>query len=96
MSGLKKYKKMEKEEIISIMRSFIVQLVPSMESVEIAPSHSLKEIGLDSIERMEIINSTMEEIGVAIVPKEFIKARNIGDISEIMQNKLENQKQIGG
>ena len=87
---------MEKEEIISIMEGFIVQLVPSMESVNITPNHSLKELGLDSIERMEIINSTMEEVGVEVVPKEFISARNIGDIAEIMRSKLENKKQIGG
>jgi polyketide biosynthesis acyl carrier protein len=85
---------MEKEEIISIMEGFMVQLVPSMESVVITPNHSLKELGLDSIERMEIINSTMEEVGVEIVPKEFINAKNIGDIAEIMRNKLENKKQL--
>ena len=65
---------MNKEEIFSVLRAHVGEFV-----IE----DSLKDLGANSIDRMDIIVETMEELGIKIPMVNFGKCKNMKDIVDI-------------
>ena len=66
------------------MKSIIVEILPEIDSEQISIEDSLKEIGANSIDRMDIIIETMEKLGVKIPLVEFGQLKNIEGIVDLL------------
>ncbi|BCJ93982.1 acyl carrier protein [Anaerocolumna cellulosilytica] len=75
---------MDKNNIFSILKSIIVQILPEIDIEQITLEDSLKEIGANSIDRMDIIIETMEQLGVKIPLVEFGQLKNIEGIVDLL------------
>ena len=51
----------------------------------------LKDLGANSMDRMEIVTMTIESLGVEMPLIEISKANNIGDIVNILAAKLNDK-----
>ena len=54
---------MNKEEIFSVLRAHVAEIM-GLEESEFVIEDSLKDLGANSIDRMDIIVETMEELGI--------------------------------
>lgn len=79
---------MSKEEIIKALKKSIVNYVDDISEEEIELTDSLTDIGLDSIERGDILIDTMDDLGVKMSLIDFKNASNLGDIVEIFSTNL--------
>jgi len=75
---------MDKNNIFLVMKSIIVEILPEIDSEQISIEDSLKEIGANSIDRMDIIIETMEKLGVKIPLVEFGQLKNIEGIVDLL------------
>lgn len=75
---------MTKNEIFEVIVESIYEIVPELEGEHITIQDSLQELGANSIDRAEIIITTLESIGVSIPMIKFGEARSIQDIVEII------------
>jgi polyketide biosynthesis acyl carrier protein len=82
---------MEKELIFKIVIRKIIEILPEVAPEQITMQRSLHDIGANSIDRADIIMNTVAEINVDIPMLEFGRAKNIGDIVEIIHRKV-NEK----
>lgn len=73
---------MQKEEIMDLLKETITSIVPEIEAGMIAEDKSLKDLGANSVDRMEIITETMEELAITVPMVEFAKIKNIGELVE--------------
>ena len=75
---------MDKQSILKQLQQNIVTVVPGLEGSTLGPEDSLRELGANSIDRAEIIIITMASLKIKQPLIAFAKAKNIGEIVEIL------------
>jgi polyketide biosynthesis acyl carrier protein len=80
---------MDKKQIFEIISSHARQIVPSLESRAFKIDDALKDLGANSIDRSEISMMTLETLSLRIPLVELGKARNIGELVDIIHAKLQ-------
>lgn len=78
---------MDKNEIFLIMKEIIAEILPDIDLEKITTEDSLKEIGANSIDRMDIIIGLMEKLGLKIPLVEFGQLKNIQGIVDLLYSK---------
>lgn len=76
---------MNKNHIISTLKSTIINVLPELNEDAITLENSLKNLGANSIDRAEILMDTIAQLGIKIDLIQFGNARNIGEIIEILE-----------
>lgn len=67
----------------------INNIVPDMSEHNIQPSDSLKTLGVNSIDRVDILVETMEVLTISLPLTAFSHAKNIGELANIMYHAKE-------
>ncbi|MBI4652469.1 acyl carrier protein [Candidatus Desantisbacteria bacterium] len=78
---------MTKEKIYQIVKNTIVEILPGIQVEGIRIEESLKDIGANSIDRMDIVVRIIEIIGINIPLVEFAKVTNIQGLVDILYEK---------
>ena len=78
---------MTKAEIFEIVKK------NALEILDVAPDtitigKSLTDLGANSVDRMEIVTSTMQDLGLKIPFMSFAGAANIEDLVEILRSNV--------
>lgn len=79
---------MDKEQIKSILFANIADIM-DMDESEIDVQESLRDLGANSVDRMEIIVETMRKIGVKINMLEFANIKNIQEMVDFLYERSE-------
>jgi polyketide biosynthesis acyl carrier protein len=80
---------MNKEQIFNIIKKHTCEIAAELEKEPISPTDSLKNLGIDSVNRAEIIMMVMEDLSLNIPRIELAGANNIGELADIFAEKLE-------
>ena len=80
---------MNKEQIFKIIKKYTCEIAPELEKVPISQTDSLKNLGIDSVNRAEIIMMVMEDLSLNIPRIELAGAKNLGELADIFAVKLE-------
>ena len=76
-------------EIFDLVKSTIVKVIPKFANRNIKPSDSLKKLGVNSIERMEITMLIMEELEIDIPRTELLGPKNLAEFLALLESKLD-------
>jgi len=79
---------MDKTNIFNMIKTKIVEVLPELENQEIKPTQSLKELGANSIDRLDISQSSMEALGLNIPRMEFSGIENIQGLIDLFFKHL--------
>ena len=79
---------MNKDEILNKIKKYTREIAPELEDVPIQPTDSLKNLGIDSVNRAEIIMLVMEDLSLNIPRIELAGANNIGELADLFASKL--------
>jgi polyketide biosynthesis acyl carrier protein len=83
---------MDKAYIFSILKKGIAEIMIDVDINSITMQESLKELGMNSIDRAEILLHTMESLQVNVPMMKFATAKNIGEIVDVFKNCCESTK----
>nr|MDJ0618877.1 acyl carrier protein [Calothrix sp. MO_192.B10] len=75
--------------IIEIIKKHTYEVVPKLSEFPLKPADSLQDLGIDSMDRAEIIMMVMEELNLHIPLIELAGVKNIGGIADVFASKLE-------
>jgi polyketide biosynthesis acyl carrier protein len=75
---------MTREDAMNVIINNIFDILPELEGTEIQESDSLLALGANSIDRADIIMSTLEDLQVKMPMIAFGEAKNIGEIVTII------------
>lgn len=78
------------EEILKMLISMIKEVEPELESSSISEQDSLRDFGLDSMQRVEILMLTMSHLDVDVPRTALAKAECIGDLVKIFHSHIES------
>lgn len=82
---------MTREEILSVIRNNLYAVSPEMEAKDLEKITSIKELGLDSLEIIEIISCSMKQLQIKIPRPELMQVQNFEELLDIFV-KYANQK----
>ena len=78
---------MNKEEIISIIKANITEIIPELETEALSPDETLANMGLNSVDRGELITLTLEHLELEVSRIEFAGANTINELADLCIEK---------
>lgn len=78
---------MDSDQIVGIIIAEIRETVPELAEQVIGRDDSMADLGVDSIERSEIILGAMEQLGLKIPMVQLHGPRNIGELADLLLAK---------
>jgi acyl carrier protein len=82
---------MTKDQIFAVVRKHIVDTLDDIDESVIDPVKSMKEIGANSLDIVEIVSSSMRELKVKVPRSELAKLQNIQELVDLLYQVLEQQ-----
>ena len=79
---------MTKEDIFNIIRHNLLEILPDLEGINIAPQDSMKDLGANSIDRVDIIIQTKETLNLKFPLHELGAVENIQGLIDFLHERL--------
>lgn len=79
---------MGSDAVFATLLAQIRDVVPELSTHEFVRTDSMADLGVNSIERSEVLLLTLDAIGLKVSPIAFHGARNIGELSDLLHAKL--------
>ena len=79
---------MDREFILSTIIEQVRLVVPELRQTPCGPQDALSDLGLDSVERHEVLILTLEAMGLNLPLVELHGPRNIGELANLLYAKL--------
>lgn len=76
------------DAVFAALLAQIRDVVPELGGHAFTRGESMADLGVNSIERSEVLLLTLDAIGLRVSPLEFHGARNIGELSDLLHAKL--------
>lgn len=76
-------------KVWDVLTTTVVEVLPECNKQTIAPSQTLKALGANSIDRVEIIILVLKSLNLKIPLIEFAQAQNLKDLVNIFSEMLE-------
>jgi polyketide biosynthesis acyl carrier protein len=80
----------ESRELAALLRN-LGAVMPDLDLREVSVACSLADLGCNSIDRMDIVAMTMEDLGIAIPVTEFKDVHDISSLMQLLQKHVEAQ-----
>jgi polyketide biosynthesis acyl carrier protein len=81
--------KLTQTQVFELVKKNILEILPKTQADLIVPDQSLADLGANSVDRMEIVTLSMEDLGVKIPLMSFARVFNIESLVEVL---FTNQK----
>ncbi len=79
---------MNTNDIMQIVKGIILEVLPGLSLEQIEIDKSLKELGANSIDRMEVVTMSMEALGIKVPMTEFGQVTNIEGLIGVLTSKV--------
>lgn len=79
---------MNKEEIMEVIARHCGEVIPALKSHAFQREEQLKDLGLNSLDRSDVIDMTMETLSLQIPRVEVYGTRNIGELVDLLHEKM--------
>ena len=71
-------------QIFETVTRNIVAVLPDLAGHAFQPTDQLVELGANSVDRADIVMTTMDELGLKIPRTELASARNLGELANVL------------
>ena len=78
---------MTKEDVFQVVKKNIFEVLPFLSDKDIYIENNLKDLGANSIDRVEIATLSMEDLNVKIPPIEFGDVKNLEGLVNLLYEK---------
>lgn len=79
---------MDSDDIVEIIIRQIRAVVPELADHPIGRDDAMADLGVNSIERGEVVVATLEELGLTIPMVQLHGPRNIGELADLLHGKF--------
>ncbi len=82
---------MNREDILIIVKKYIADAIDDVDCDTLDPSQSMKDIGINSLDIVEIVSRSMRELKVKVPRSELSKLGNINELVDVLAQAVENK-----
>jgi polyketide biosynthesis acyl carrier protein len=84
--------KKTKEQILEIVTRNLLEILPDLDGAKIDPSQSMKDLGANSVDRMDVVIQTKEELVLKFPLHELGGVENLQGLVDFFYAKCANQE----
>lgn len=82
---------MTKEQIFEVVKNHIIDTLEEIDEAEIEAQKSMKDLGANSLDIVEIVSCSMRELKVKVPRSELQKLQNIQELVDLLHQILEEK-----
>lgn len=80
---------MSKAHVFEVVKNIIIEVLPDVDPTQISIEKQLKDIGANSIDRMEIVTMSMQELDIKIPLMSFAGVNNIEGMVNVLNDNYQ-------
>ncbi len=84
---------MTRQAIQAVINKHIMEISEDIQEAQIDPSRSMKDLGLNSLDIVEIVSCSMRELKVKIPRSELSKLTNLDALVDILHQTIAQKEQ---
>jgi polyketide biosynthesis acyl carrier protein len=78
---------MVKQKVYETVKSAILEVLPDLDPARISIEKQLKDLGANSIDRMEVVTLSMEALGIKLPMMSFAQVGNIEGLVDVLAER---------
>jgi len=75
---------MTKDHILAVVKKHLMQTIDGLTEAQIDPAKSMKELGANSLDIVEVVSVSMRELRIKVPRSELSKLTNIGGLVDLL------------
>ena len=83
---------MTREQVLEVVLRNLVDTVEELEGVEIDPAKSMKDLGANSLDIVEVVSCSMRELKVKVPRSELKNLQNINELVDLLHQVVSEKK----
>lgn len=87
---------MTREDVLEVVMRHLVDTIEELEGVEIDPAKSMKDLGANSLDIVEVVSASMRELKVKVPRSELNKLENINQLADLLHKIVQEKEQAAG
>jgi acyl carrier protein len=84
---------MEREEVLGVVKQHLLAVVEDLTEDQIDPVRSMKDLGVNSLDIVEVVSCSMRQLKVKVPRSELAKLSNIDGLVDLLHRSVMEQKQ---
>lgn len=80
-----------REQVLAVVQKHLADTVEGIEAKEIDPAKSMKELGANSLDIVEVVSCSMRELKVKVPRSELNKLTNINELVDLLHRTVEEK-----
>jgi acyl carrier protein len=76
---------MSREQIFAVVKGHIVKIVDGVPPEAIQENVSMRDLGIDSLQVVEVVSRSMKELRVKVPRTELSRAKSLGDLVDLFE-----------
>ena len=85
-----------RDAVLEVVKGHLVDTIEELEGVEIDPSKSMKDLGANSLDIVEVVSCSMRELKVKVPRSELNKLTNIDELVNMLHKHVEERDAAAG
>ena len=82
---------MDREEIASVVRKHLIEVVGDIKAADVDMSRSMKEFGANSLDIVDVVSSAMRELKVKVPRSELGKLTNMNGLVDLLYASVQEK-----
>ncbi|AJC59426.1 MULTISPECIES: phosphopantetheine-binding protein [Streptomyces] len=72
------------DEVFALVRTHLLAIRPDLVADGVQPDRSMRELGVNSLDRLDVVVATLTDLGVDVPNDELAAATDLGELAEII------------
>ena len=87
---------MTREHVLEVVTRHLVDTIEELEGVEIDPAKSMKDLGANSLDIVEVVSASMRELKVKVPRDQLNKLTNIDELVDLLHKSVQEKESAAG
>jgi acyl carrier protein len=87
---------MTREHVLEVVTRHLVDTIEELEGVEIDPVKSMRDLGANSLDIVEVVSASMRELKVKVPRDQLNKLSNIDELVDLLHKSVQEKEAAAG
>ncbi|MFX4293925.1 phosphopantetheine-binding protein [Streptomyces bohaiensis] len=74
----------DREEVLAVLRTHLLTVLPDLDPALMVPERSLRDLGANSMDRLDVVVATQEDFGLVVSPGELTEANSLAELADVL------------
>jgi acyl carrier protein len=84
---------MDRDDVLIVVKKHLLEVVEDLAEEQIDPSRSMKDLGVNSLDIVEVVSCSMRQLKVKVPRSELSKLSNIDGLVDLLHRAVQEQRQ---